>query len=133
MNTVLDIFNPKVTKSGNTITVTYCHDLYSGHCIYEEHVLQGKTKKFRQRVQIMTHCQMDDVIEYLYKIKEIGGPSDFQRINLLIRNHSFDQLQLITQVWWIQSSLYKNQLVAVPYYLNLESKDNKNYWLFKTI
>jgi hypothetical protein len=98
MNTVLDIFSPKVTKSGNTITVTYCHDLYSGHCIYEEHVLQGKTKKFRQRVQIMTHCQMDDVIEYLYKIKEIGGPSDFQRINLLIRNHSFDQLQQITQV-----------------------------------
>ena len=98
MESVLDIFNPQVTKSGNTITVTYCHDSYSGHCIYEEHVLQGKTKKFRQRVQIMTHRQMDDVIEYLYKIKEIGGPSDFQKINLLIRNHSFDQLQQITQV-----------------------------------
>jgi hypothetical protein len=127
MESVLDIFNPKVTKSGNTITVTYCHDLYSGHCIYEEHVLQGKTKKFRQRVQIMTHCQMDDVIEYLYKIKEIGGPSDFQRINLLIRNHSFDQLQQITQVWWIQSSLYKNRLVAVPYYLRFPLKKFLNF------
>jgi hypothetical protein len=98
MSTVLDIFNPQVSRSGGTITVTYCHSLYSGTCTYEECVLQGKIKKFRQRVQIMTHCQMDDVIEYLYKIKEIGGPSDFQRINLLIRNHSFDQLQQITQV-----------------------------------
>ena len=93
MSTVLDIFNPQVTKLGNTITVTYCHDSYSGHCIYEEHVLQGKTKKFRQRVQIMTECQMDDVIEYLYKIKEIGGPSDFNKINHLIRDHSLSQLK----------------------------------------
>ena len=93
MSTVLDIFNPQVTKLGNTITVTYCHDSYSRHCIYEEHVLQGKTKKFRQRVQIMTECQMDDVIEYLYKIKEIGGPSDFNKINHLIRDHSLSQLK----------------------------------------
>jgi len=88
MSTPLDIFNPQVTRIGDTITVTYCHEGYSGHCIYEECLLQGKTKKFRQRVQIMTHCQMEDVIEYLYKINEIGGPSDFQRINLLIRDHS---------------------------------------------
>lgn len=93
MDSVLDNFDIQVTRIDNTITVTYCHGSYSGQCIYEEHVLQGKTKKFKQRVQIMTHCQMDDVIEYLYKIKEIGGPSDFERINLLIRNHSFDQLQ----------------------------------------
>lgn len=98
MSTPLDNFEIQVTRIDNTITVTYCHEVYSGQCIYEEHVLQGKTKKFRQRVQIMTHCQMDDVIEYLYKIKEIGGPSDFERINLLIRNHSFDQLKQITQV-----------------------------------
>lgn len=98
MSTPLDNFDIQVTRIDNTITVTYCHEGYSGQCIYEEHVLQGKTKKFRQRVQIMTHCQMDDVIEYLYKIKEIGGPSDFERINLLIRNHSFDQLKQITQV-----------------------------------
>ena len=95
MNTTLDIFNPKVTKSGNTITVTYCHDLYSGHCIYEEHILQGKTKKFRQRVQIMTHCQMDDVIEYLYKQGKVSGPGDFHKIDHLIRDHSLSQLKKI--------------------------------------
>ena len=93
MNTTLDIFNPQVSQSGGTITVTYCHGLYSGHCTYEEVVLQGKVKRFRQRVHIMTHCQMDDIIEYLYKIKKIGGPSDFQRINHLIRDHSLSQLR----------------------------------------
>ena len=93
MDSVLDIFNPQVTRIDNTITVTYCHNEFSGQCIYEEHVLQGKTKKFRQRVQIMTHCQMDDVIEYLYKIKEIGGSSDFNKINHLIRDHSLSQLK----------------------------------------
>ena len=96
MTSVLDIFNTNVSKINDTITVTYCHNEFSGQCVYEERVIYGT--KLRQRVQIMTHCQMDDVIEYLYKIKEIGGPSDFERINLLIRNHSFDQLQQITQV-----------------------------------
>lgn len=88
MNTPLDIFNPKVTRIDDTITVTYCHEGYSGHCIYEECLLQGKTKKFKQRIQIMTECQMDDVIEYLYKIDKIGGPGDFLKINHLIRDHS---------------------------------------------
>ena len=93
MESVLDIFNPQVTRIDNTITVTYCHGLYSGHCIYEECLLQGKTKKFKQRIQIMTECKMDDVIEYLYKIDKIGGPNDFDKINHLIRDHSLFQLK----------------------------------------
>lgn len=88
MNTVLDIFNPQVSRSGGTITVTYCHSLYSGTCTYEECILQGKIKKFKQRIYIMTQCQMDDVIEYLYKTNVVNGPSDFQKINRLIRDHS---------------------------------------------
>jgi hypothetical protein len=88
MVSVLDIFNPQVTKSGGTVTVTYCHGLYSGTCTYEEVTLQGTTKKFKQRFFIMTHCQMDDVIEYLYKVGKITGPGDFQKINHLIRDHS---------------------------------------------
>jgi len=88
MESVLDNFDIQVTRIGDTITVTYCHGSYSGHCIYEECLLQGKTKKFKQRIQIMTECQMDDVIEYLYSIKKIGGPSDFNKINHLIRDHS---------------------------------------------
>jgi hypothetical protein len=88
MNTVLDIFNPQVSRIDNTITVTYCHNNYSGTCTYEECVLQGKMKKFKQRIHIMTHCQMDDVIEYLYKMEKINGPSDFHKIDHLIRDHS---------------------------------------------
>lgn len=97
MDSILDIFNPQVSKSGDTITVTYCHGLYSGHCIYEECLLQGKTKKFKQRIQIMTECQMDDVIEYLYSINKIGGPSDFNKVNHLIRDHSLTQIKKIVQ------------------------------------
>ena len=93
MSTVLDIFNPQVTKSAGTVTVTYCHGLYSGTCTYEECLLQGKTKKFKQRFFIMTHCDMDDVIEYLYKVGEINGPNDLQKIDHLIRDHSRTQVE----------------------------------------
>jgi hypothetical protein len=88
MASVLDIFNPQVTKSAGTVTVTYCHLNFSGTCTYEEVTLQGTTKRFKQRFYVMTHCMMDDVIEYLYKTGVITGPSDLQKINHLIRDHS---------------------------------------------
>ena len=88
MASVLDIFNPQVTKSAGTVTVTYCHLNFSGTCTYEEVTLQGKTKRFKQRFYVMTHCMMDDVIEYLYKTGVITGPSDLQKIDHLIRDHS---------------------------------------------
>ena len=91
MNTVLDIFNPQVSQSGGTITVTYCHDLYSGTCTYNETVLQGT--KFKQRVNILINTDMDDVIEYLYKIGEVTGPQDLERISYLIQTHSRAQIE----------------------------------------
>lgn len=86
MNTALDIFNPQVTKSGDTITVTYCHLNYSGTCTYKEVILQGT--KFKQRVHILVNTYMDDVIEYLYKMGEVTGPQDLERISYLIQTHS---------------------------------------------
>ena len=91
MNTVLDIFNPQVTKSASTITVTYCHLNYSGTCTYNETVLQGT--KFKQRVNILINTDMDDVIEYLYKIGEVTGPQDLERISYLIQTHSRAQIE----------------------------------------
>ena len=91
MNTVLDIFNPQVTKSASTITVTYCHDNYSGTCTYNETTLQGT--KFKQRVNILINTDMDDVIEYLYKIGEVTGPQDLERISYLIQTHSRTQIE----------------------------------------
>jgi len=91
MNTVLDIFNPQVTKSASTITVTYCHLNYSGTCTYNETTLQGT--KFKQRVNILINTDMDDVIEYLYKIGEVTGPQDLERISYLIQTHSRAQIE----------------------------------------
>ena len=86
MDTALDIFNPQVTKSGDTITVTYCHLNYSGSCTYKEVILQGT--KFKQRVHILVNTYMDDVIEYLYKMGEVTGSQDLERISYLIQTHS---------------------------------------------
>jgi hypothetical protein len=93
MASVLDIFNPQVTKSASTVTVTYCHLNFSGTCTYEEVTLQGTTKRFKQRFYVMTHCMMDDVIEYLYQTGVITGPSDFHKIDHLIRDHSRTQVE----------------------------------------
>jgi hypothetical protein len=91
MNTVLDIFNPQVTKSGDTITVTYCHDLFSGTCTYKEATLHGK--KFKQKIHVLTNTDMEDVIEYLYKTGEITGPEDLSKISYLIQTHSRAQVE----------------------------------------
>ena len=91
MNTILDIFNPQVTKSASTITVTYCHLNYSGTCTYNETTLQGT--KFKRRIKILTNTDMDDVIEYLYKIGEVTGPQDLERISYLIQTHSRAQIE----------------------------------------
>ena len=86
MESVLDIFNPKATRTGDTITVTYCHLNYSGSCTYKEVILQGT--KFKQRVHILVNTYMDDVIEYLYKMGDVTGPQDLERISYLIQTHS---------------------------------------------
>ena len=88
MNTPLDIFNPQVSKIDSTITVTYCHLNFSGTCTYEEAFLQGKTKRFKQKIYLLTGTDMEDVIEYMYKVGEITGPDDLQKISLLIQTHS---------------------------------------------
>jgi len=91
MNISLDIFNPQATKSGDTITVTYCHDLFSGTCTYKEATLHGK--KFKQRFLVLTETDMEDIIECLYKMGEITGPEDLSKISYLIQTHSRAQVE----------------------------------------
>lgn len=93
MTSALDIFNPQVTKIDGTVTVTYCHLNYSGTCTYQEGVIQGVNKKFKQRVYILTHTDMDDVIEYLYKMGEVTGPQDLSKISYDIQTHSRAQVE----------------------------------------
>ena len=93
MNTVLDIFSPQVSQTGGTITVTYCHLNFSGTCTYEEAHLQGKNKRFKQRIFLLTHTDMEDVIEYMYKTGSITGPEDLQKVSITIQTHSRDVVE----------------------------------------
>ena len=93
MNTVLDIFSPQVSQTGGTITVTYCHLNFSGTCTYEEAFLQGKNKRFKQRIFLLTHTDMEDVIEYMYKTGSITGPEDLQKVSITIQTHSRDVVE----------------------------------------
>ena len=86
MDSILDIFNPQVSKSGDTITVTYCHNLYSGTCTYKETTLQGK--KLKQNIHILTNTDMEDIIECLYKMGKITGPQNLKDISYEIQRHS---------------------------------------------
>lgn len=86
MSSVLDIFNPQLTRSGSTISVTYCHDAYSGVCIYEERILRGP--KLTQSIVTLVSCDMGDVIEWLYRDGKIFGSGDLEWVNREIRDHS---------------------------------------------
>ena len=92
MESVLDIFNPQVSKSGDTIIVTYCHENYSGTCTYKETILKGP--KLKQKVQVLTGTDMGDVIEYLYKIGKVRGSDDLSPIGYEIQRHSRKQVSL---------------------------------------
>jgi len=88
MISTLDIFNPQVSQSGGTITVTYCHLNYSGTCTYQEMVMKGKFKPINQKVHILTNTDMGDVIEYLYKNGHIVGEAGSPQVIIAIQTHS---------------------------------------------
>ena len=90
MTSILDIFSPQVSQSGDTITVTYCHQNYSGTCIYKEATLQGSTKRFKQKVNVLINTDMGDVIEYLYKKDLI---TDIEQVRYEIQTHSRKQIE----------------------------------------
>ena len=86
MSIPLDIFNPQVSRVDDTITVTYCHENYSGSCTYKEATLHGT--KLNQKFIVLTHTDMEDVLEYLYKIGEITGSHDLKEVSYEIQRHS---------------------------------------------
>jgi hypothetical protein len=85
-------FENRVENNNGTITVTYCHPTFphfSGVCIYEEKNLIGKNKPIRQRILILSECEMGDVIEYMHKKSPLLS-EDLIPINKLIRDHSYE-------------------------------------------
>jgi len=89
MNTLLDIFQNKITQSGDTITVLY-YDQSSllGECVYKTVEWRGSTKKFKRIIHILTSTSMEEVIEELYKRGKVNGPQDLQKVNYEIKTHS---------------------------------------------
>ena len=86
MKSVLDIFDTQVSKSDDVITVTYCHENYSGSCTYKEGVLHGT--KLKQKFIVLTETNMEDVLECLYKKGDITGPHNLKEISYEIQRHS---------------------------------------------
>jgi hypothetical protein len=84
-------FENRVENNNGSITVTYCHPTFphfSGVCIYEEKNLVGQNKPIRQRVLILSECEMGDVIEFIHKKSPLTS-EDLNVINLMIRDHSY--------------------------------------------
>ena len=91
MASIMDIFQITTEENDDTVTVTYCHQLYSGSCTYKLATLHGK--KLRQEIELLVSSDMDDILECLYKMGEIKGPECFTRIKGEILNHSLLQVQ----------------------------------------
>lgn len=98
MREIIEEFVCTVTKDNRTITVTYCHPTYShsGSCVFETHNMMGTSKPIRQKFIIMTSCEMGDVIEYIYQTRGLTS-EDFNDVNLLIREHSREQVELVSE------------------------------------
>ena len=87
MTQLLEVFNKVINKSGDTITLTYCHHNFSGTCIYKEHNMVGKNKPIRQRFYTLQSADMGDVIEYMYQQGEIKD-GDFNKIGSVLQDYS---------------------------------------------
>jgi len=94
MREMMDILNPQVSRSGDTITVTYCHTIISGTCTYEKATIQGRSKRFKQTIYLLTGTDMEDVIEYMYKMGKITGAQDLQTVSMLIQTHSREMVEI---------------------------------------
>jgi hypothetical protein len=84
---LLEVFNKVINKSGDTITLTYCHLNYSGTCVYKEHNIVGQNKPIRQRFYTLQSADMGDVIEYMYQQGEIKD-GDFNKIGSVLQDYS---------------------------------------------
>ena len=87
MEEILEVFNKVINKSGSTITLTYCHNNFSGTCTYQEVTTNGLRKPIKQSFLVLTSTDMGDVIEYIHKKSPLSS-EDLSSINKLIRDHS---------------------------------------------
>ena len=87
MTQLLEVFNKVINKSGDTITLTYCHHNFSGTYVYKEHNIVGQNKPIRQRFYILQSSDMGDVIEYMYQ-QGMVKDGDFNKIGSELQDYS---------------------------------------------
>lgn len=88
----LNKFNKVINKSGNTITLTYCHYNFSGTCIYENITTKGSNKPIVQNFFVLTSTDMGDVIEYRHKETPLTS-GDLLLVDKDIRDHSLQYIK----------------------------------------
>jgi hypothetical protein len=90
---VLENIPTVISKNGEKIEVMYREGEFTGMCIYENVVISGNTKPIRQRVLLLTECDMGDIIEFIHK-KSPMSSEDFGTVTMGIRE---DSLRRVTK------------------------------------
>tara|TARA_R110000868_G_scaffold328221_1_gene589102 strand:- start:833 stop:1204 length:372 start_codon:yes stop_codon:yes gene_type:complete len=88
----LNKFDKVINKSGNTITLTYCHYNFSGTCTYQEVTTKGLRKPIEQSFLVLVSTDMGDVIEYRHKETPLMS-GDLLLVDKDIRDHSLQYIK----------------------------------------
>ena len=81
-----------VTNEGDIYRVLYNIEGFTGSCTYKLMELKGHSKPITQRVHILTHVDMGDIIEFIHRMTPLSD-DDLQDVNKLIRDHSLSKVQ----------------------------------------
>jgi len=82
----------RLSKEENKVKVIYEIGNYSGYCEYSLYETKGKTKPLKQKNWLLINSDMGDILEYVHKKTPLSS-SDFNGVNMTIREHSLSVLQ----------------------------------------
>jgi hypothetical protein len=81
-----------VTNDGDIYRVLYNIEGFTGSCTYKLMELKGHSKPITQRVHLLTHVDMGDIIEYVHKKTPLSS-KDFNEVQMLIREDSKNRVE----------------------------------------
>lgn len=82
----------RVEGKDKSFKVIYEIGNYSGWCEYSLYENVGKTKPIKQKNWLLINSDMGDILEYVHKKTPLSS-SDFNGVNMTIREHSLSVLQ----------------------------------------
>ena len=83
----LNNFSTEVVKVGDKYIVNYSYEQYTGVCEYNHVLFPGQRKPLKQRVLLLTSCEMGDIIEKINMDSPLKS-EDLTGITMEIREHS---------------------------------------------